>query len=358
MRAEPGEVLAVLGPNGAGKTSTFETLEGYRRPADGRVRVLGLDPVAQHRALVARIGVMLQRGGVYPMLGPAAGPAPLRLLLPATPRPRRPLGAARPRRRCAETPWRHLSGGEQQRLSLALALVGRPDVALSSTSRPPASTPRAAPCMRAVIAGLAERGTCVLLATHELAEAERLADRVVIVQRGARRRRGQRSRSWSPRPGVLRFVAPPGLDTDGLGAALGAPVSRAGAGRYRVDGGRDAAAHRGARGVARRARRAALGPAHGHSLEELYLADGRRGTGRHGHRRVGRASAAGGGRDEGARRPDPRRAAMTLRRGETLLLTLGIPVGFLVFFSTVHVVDTRRVQGRGLRTSRGSSPSR
>ena len=68
--AEAGEVLVVLGPNGAGKTSTVETLEGYRRPAAGTVRVLGLDPGAQHRALSGRIGVMLQRGGVYPMLGP------------------------------------------------------------------------------------------------------------------------------------------------------------------------------------------------------------------------------------------------------------------------------------------------
>ncbi len=61
-----GEVLAILGPNGAGKTSTVETLEGYRRPSAGRVRVLGLDPRKDHRALVKRIGVMLQRGGVYP----------------------------------------------------------------------------------------------------------------------------------------------------------------------------------------------------------------------------------------------------------------------------------------------------
>ena len=70
LSAEAGEVLVVLGPNGAGKTSTVETLEGYRRPAAGEVRVLGLNPVADHAALTGRIGVMLQRGGVYPMLGP------------------------------------------------------------------------------------------------------------------------------------------------------------------------------------------------------------------------------------------------------------------------------------------------
>ena len=70
LSADAGEVLVVLGPNGAGKTSTVETLEGYRRPATGEVRVLGLDPVVDHAALTGRMGVMLQGGGVYPMLGP------------------------------------------------------------------------------------------------------------------------------------------------------------------------------------------------------------------------------------------------------------------------------------------------
>ncbi len=65
-----GEVLALLGPNGAGKTTTVETLEGYRSPDFGSVRVLGLDPVAERRALVPLIGVMLQHGGVYPVMSP------------------------------------------------------------------------------------------------------------------------------------------------------------------------------------------------------------------------------------------------------------------------------------------------
>ena len=96
------------------------------RPA-GRVRVLGLDPVADHRALVPRIGVMLQRGGVYPMLGPRRVLAPLR---PYYAEPEDPDGLLDlvGLTRVAATPWRHLSGGEQQRLSLALALVGRPEV--------------------------------------------------------------------------------------------------------------------------------------------------------------------------------------------------------------------------------------
>ncbi|MET0883166.1 MAG: ATP-binding cassette domain-containing protein, partial [Acidimicrobiales bacterium] len=64
--AEAGEVVALLGPNGAGKTSTIEALEGFRRPAAGAVRVLGHDPLADHAAVVGRIGVMLQEGGLYP----------------------------------------------------------------------------------------------------------------------------------------------------------------------------------------------------------------------------------------------------------------------------------------------------
>src|SRR5205823_14165065 len=68
--AEAGSVLALLGPNGAGKTSTVETLEGYRKASGGTARVLGLDPIADHRQLTRRIGVMLQRGGVYPGMNP------------------------------------------------------------------------------------------------------------------------------------------------------------------------------------------------------------------------------------------------------------------------------------------------
>src|SRR5438105_656370 len=68
--ADAGEVLALLGPNGAGKTSTVEALEGYRRPTEGRVRVLDLDPVADHDQLTPHIGVMLQSGGVYPGIRP------------------------------------------------------------------------------------------------------------------------------------------------------------------------------------------------------------------------------------------------------------------------------------------------
>src|SRR6516225_2396469 len=182
LLAEAGEVLVVLGPNGAGKTSTVETLEGYRRPVAGDVEVLGLDPRADHAALTGRIGVMLQRGGPYPILGPRrvldlfagyyADPVPTPELLDL-------MGL----QAVAQTPWRRLSGGEQQRLSLALALVGRPDVAF--LDEPTAGVdPGGRIVIRDVVRELRDRGVAVLLATHELDEAARLADRVVIVDHG------------------------------------------------------------------------------------------------------------------------------------------------------------------------------
>ena len=232
FRAMPGEVLALLGPNGAGKTSTVESLEGYRRPASGRLRVLGLDPLADHRALTPSIGAMLQRGGVYPMLGPRRV---LRLFAAYYPAPEDPeaLVDLVGLRDVADTPWRHLSGGEQQRLSLALALVGRPRVVF--LDEPTAGVdPEGRLAVRAVIAGLADRGVCVLLTTHELGEAERLADQVVIVHRGRAAASGSPAELASG--SVVTFGAPPGLDTAALASTIGAAVSEGPPGRYLVEG--------------------------------------------------------------------------------------------------------------------------
>lgn len=245
--AECGEVLCILGPNGAGKTSTVECLEGYRRPALGTVRVLGFDPFADHRALVAHIGVMLQRGGVYPMLAPMRA---LRLFAsyysdPEDPEKLLDLVRLRP---VARTPWRHLSGGEQARLSLALALVGRPNVLL--LDEPTAGVdPEGRLAVREVIRGLRDRGACILLTTHELAEAERVADRVVVLAHGAVVAEGSPT-SLAGEPGVARevaFGAPPGLDLEELQAlqvvvGAGTTVTEEQPGRYRVQ----AAVHAGA----------------------------------------------------------------------------------------------------------------
>jgi ABC-2 type transport system ATP-binding protein len=241
LTAAGGEVLVVLGPNGAGKTSTVETLEGYRRPATGRVRVLGLDPLADHAALSGRVGVMLQRGGVYPMLGPRRVLALFAGYYP-TPVPTEELLDLVGLTAVATTPWRHLSGGEQQRLSLALALVGRPEVAF--LDEPTAGVdPEGRIAVRAVVAGLRERGVCIVLTTHELGEAEKMADRIVILSAGRVILEGTphelkaRAGSAVGAPRVVTFGAPPSLDVVALAATIGpgTTATETAAGRYRVE---------------------------------------------------------------------------------------------------------------------------
>ena len=225
-----GEVLAMLGPNGAGKTTTVETLEGYRSPDEGTVRVLGLDPVADHRKLVPHIGVMLQHGGVYPTMTPAQA---LHLyssyyenpLAPAILLERLDLGGA------SRTPWRRLSGGEQQRTSLALALIGRPRVLF--LDEPTAGVDlhgRAA--IRELIAEQRSAGVTVLMTTHEMAEAEAVADRVAILHRGRLARVGALADFTG---GGVHFTSSEGLAVTELGTRLGAPVREEMPGRYVIE---------------------------------------------------------------------------------------------------------------------------
>ena len=220
FRAERGEVLALLGPNGAGKTSCVEALEGYRPIAGGTVRVLGLDPRRDHTALVSRIGVMLQKSGVYPMLGPAQL---LHLFAAYYEDPEDPdalldqVGLGDTRR----TPWRRLSGGEQQRLSLALALIGKPEVLF--LDEPTAGVdPEGRIVVRNIIRAQRDKGLCVLLTTHELDEAERVADRVVIVDHGRLLAEGSPAELASGTADAsVRFSTDPGIDTAALAAAVG-----------------------------------------------------------------------------------------------------------------------------------------
>lgn len=233
LDAGAGEVLALLGPNGAGKTSTVETLEGYRARSAGRVSVLGLDPAADKRQLRGSVGVMLQRGGVYPGMSPAEA---LKLFAAfyADPVPPGELLRAVGLERVASTSWRRLSGGEQQRLSLALALVGRPRVAF--LDEPTAGVdPEGRLAIRQVIADQRDAGVCVVLTTHELEEAERLADRVVIIDRGRVVAAGSPAELMASAGGAqLRFAGPPGIDTAALAAHLGAPVEEERPGEYLV----------------------------------------------------------------------------------------------------------------------------
>jgi ABC-2 type transport system ATP-binding protein len=227
-----GTVCTLLGPNGAGKTSTVETLEGYRTASSGRVRVLGLDPVADHDALVERIGVMLQRNGVYVTMGPRevlrlfAAYYPRRALDPDVLLTRVGLDAV------ASTPWRRLSGGEQQRLSLALALVGRPEVVF--LDEPTAGIDaQARRLVRELVRELATDGVTVLLTTHDLDEAQRVSDRIVIMDHGRIVADGTpESLLRTGDNAAIRFEARPGLDTEGLSTALGGRVEELRAGSY------------------------------------------------------------------------------------------------------------------------------
>lgn len=231
-----GELLALLGPNGAGKTTTVEILEGYRRADGGEVRVLGLDPRRHGPALRPRVGLMLQAGGIAPQVRPRellrlhaaffADPADPDGLLDL-------VGLAD----AADRRYRLLSGGERQRLSLALALVGRPELLI--LDEPTAGMdPAAKMAVRGLINDLRAAGRTILLTTHELADVERLADRVAVLDRGHLVALGSPAEVIAGGPPVLRFRTGAPLaaaDVAALGAALGAAVVEDGsAGAYRV----------------------------------------------------------------------------------------------------------------------------
>ncbi|WP_234412544.1 ABC transporter ATP-binding protein [Nocardioides sediminis] len=182
MRVERGSVTAVLGPNGAGKTTTLETCEGYRRPRSGSVRVLGLDPHADRRALLPRIGVMLQAGGAW------SGVRAMEMLDHVAALHAHPLDTAMLSDRlgladCGRTPYRRLSGGQQQRLGLAMALVGRPELVF--VDEPTAGMdPQARRATWELLDELRRDGVTVVLTTHHMDEAEHLADTIHIIDRG------------------------------------------------------------------------------------------------------------------------------------------------------------------------------
>ena len=234
LSAHRGQVTAILGPNGAGKTTTIETCEGYRKPDAGTVRVLGLDPVADAPQLRARVGVMLQAGGVPTT---ARAGEYLRVMASFYAHPLNPaaLLAALGLTGSARTPYKHLSGGQQQRLSLAAAVIGRPDLVF--LDEPTAGLdPQARHATWELIEGLRAAGTSVILATHYMEEAERLADAVVIVDHGQVVASGPPA-ELTGSAGQLRFRAEPGLDLGGLLAALppGAVAKESPAGHYLVE---------------------------------------------------------------------------------------------------------------------------
>ena len=217
LTAARGAVTGILGPNGAGKTTTIEICEGYRRPDQGMVRVLGLDPARDARALRPRVGVMLQSGGIPPSVASAdylkllssfhvspIDPAQLLDLVGLT--------------AVARTPYKRLSGGQQQRLSLAAAVIGRPELVF--LDEPTAGMdPQARHATWDLIGQLRSAGVSVILTTHFMEEAERLCDFVAIIDHG------QLVAADTPAKltgtvGQLRFRAEAGLDIDSLLSVL------------------------------------------------------------------------------------------------------------------------------------------
>ena len=233
LAVEPGQILCVLGRNGAGKTSTIEAIEGYRKFAKGTVRVLGLDPARQHREVVKKIGVMLQVGGIYPRMNPRqalelyAGfyddPVPVDDLIKLA-----ELGSAQ------KTPYRFLSGGEKQRLALALALIGRPSVLF--LDEPTAGVDAAGKQqIRTAVADMARSGVAVLLTTHELNEAERLADSIAVIDEGriiAEGTPAELRERFGKQTVLFRTAAP--IDVASFSQRLGLRVTELGENSYRL----------------------------------------------------------------------------------------------------------------------------
>ena len=235
LTVRPGSVLALLGPNGAGKTTTVEVCEGFRTPDAGSVRVLGRDP--RDPALRPRVGVMPQSGGAYP--GLRCGEV-LRLVASFSAHPLDPavllerLGLLDVER----TAFRRLSGGQQQRLSLAMAVVGRPELVF--LDEPTAGLdPAARHATWELVDAMRADGVSVVLTTHLMDEAERLADDVVIVDGGRVVAAGTvEALTRTGAVGQLRFRTTPGLDLDQLLNALpeGCAAKESPAGAYLVEG--------------------------------------------------------------------------------------------------------------------------
>lgn len=223
FNAYAGEVTTVLGPNGAGKTSTIEVCEGFRIPTSGRIRVLGLDPQTQRGELNKRMGVMLQNGGVYPsarvgevtqhfctLYGKSVDPDELLAQV----------GLSELHGRA----WRRLSGGERQRLSLALALAAQPAVAFLDEPTSGVDV-NGRDLIRNIIRRLAKNGCAVVVATHELDEAERIADKVIIFNGGKIIADGSLNALRHGRD-EIRFRSPSSFDLAELSRHLGLVVKQ------------------------------------------------------------------------------------------------------------------------------------
>ncbi|MGD0394308.1 MAG: ABC transporter ATP-binding protein [Acidimicrobiales bacterium] len=223
-----GEVLALLGPNGAGKTTSVEILEGYRHRDGGQVSVLGVDPERRDRSLRAKVGIVLQECAVDPYLTVSEVVTQRAGLYPS---PRRVgevielvgLGAK------AKARVKNLSGGQQRRLDLGLALVGNPELIFldePTTGFDPSARREAWDVVR----GLCAEGRTVVLTTHYMDEAQELADTVTViaagqvVASGSPDTLGGRDRGES----TVRFILPDGASLGDLPLPAGLVPERRG----------------------------------------------------------------------------------------------------------------------------------
>jgi ABC-2 type transport system ATP-binding protein len=229
---EAGEVVVVLGPNGAGKTTTLEIVEGLRQADDGTVSILGSAPGSPD--VLSRVGVMPQRGDLYTGIRTEEA---VRLFASFYDDHEEPgalldrLDLARVRR----TTYRHLSGGERRRLSLALALVGKPDVAFLDEPTAEMDVEGRATTWE-LVRELKQRGTTVVLTTHLLDEAERVADRVAIMHHGRLVALGTPAElARTDRPEITLSTAA-AIDVGAFAAHVGGAVEELSERSYRISG--------------------------------------------------------------------------------------------------------------------------
>ncbi|MEU7001067.1 ABC transporter ATP-binding protein [Nonomuraea sp. NPDC046570] len=215
FEVRPGELFALLGTNGAGKTTTIEILEGFRAPSGGSVRVLGHDPFTERAKVRPHTGLMLQEGGFFTDLTVAET---VRFWRDVS--PRKPYSVAETLGRVeledkAEVQVRQLSGGQKRRLDLALATLAQPKV-LFLDEPTTGMDPEARRNTWTLIQDLVSAGTTVLLTTHYLEEAERLADRLAIMHEGRVELAGTSAEVVAQQGNRIRFRVPDALPADRL----------------------------------------------------------------------------------------------------------------------------------------------
>jgi ABC-2 type transport system ATP-binding protein len=222
---EAGEVFALLGPNGAGKTSTLEVLEGFSRRSGGEVRVLGVDPEHADRAWRERVGVVLQGAVIEPYLK-------VREVLQRNagyyPRPRAVddvlelVGLVDK----ADARVKTLSGGQQRRLDVGLGIIGAPEL-LFLDEPTTGFDPSARRGAWELVEKLKAEGTTIILTTHYMDEAQHLADRVVVINRGEIVAAGtpETIGGRAKAAARIRFALPPGVEPP---PSIGVPVARDG----------------------------------------------------------------------------------------------------------------------------------